>query len=160
MFMAARLLVKSSSATPLSNFSRSESVKTKITAATRCPMKDLIASDGGLKNVVVYIEAAPPGKPVDIRKENFLYNDGCRYTPRVMAMQLGERLRVKSNDPKLHVPHAYLGERTVFNLSLPFRTPPSTQPLKFARRGCYRSSVTPMPGCWVLFMSSIIRTSP
>jgi hypothetical protein len=36
-------------------------------------------------------------------------------------MQLGERLKVKSNDPKLHVPHAYLGDRTVFNLSLPFK---------------------------------------
>jgi len=80
-----------------------------------------IDSAGGLKNVVVYIEVAPPGKPADPRKEHFLYNDGCRYTPRVLAMQLGERLKVKSNDPKLHVPHAYLDDRTVFNLSLPFK---------------------------------------
>jgi hypothetical protein len=81
----------------------------------------LIDSNGGLKNVVVFIESAPAGKAADPQKENFLYNDGCRYAPRVLAMQLGERLKVKSNDPKLHVPHAYLGDRTVFNLSLPFK---------------------------------------
>jgi hypothetical protein len=81
----------------------------------------LMEPNGGLKNVVVFIESAPAGKTADPLKENFLYNDGCRYAPRVVAMQRGEKLKIKSNDPKLHVPHAYLGDRTVFNLSLPFK---------------------------------------
>ena len=81
----------------------------------------LIEANGGLKNAVVFLESAPPGKQADPQKENFLYNDGCRYAPHVMAFQRGEKLRVKSNDPKLHIPHGYLGERTVFNLSLPFK---------------------------------------
>jgi hypothetical protein len=81
----------------------------------------LIEANGGLKNVVVFIESAPSGGPADPQKENFLYNDGCRYAPRVLAFQKGERLRIKSHDPKLHIPHGYLGERTVFNLSLPFK---------------------------------------
>ena len=81
----------------------------------------VIESNGGLKNVVVFIESAPPGKAADAQKENFLYNDGCRFAPRVMAIQRGERLRVKSNDPKLHIHHGYLGNKTVFNLSLPFK---------------------------------------
>lgn len=81
----------------------------------------LIDANGGLKNVVVFVESAPSGKAADPQKENFLYNDGCRYAPHVLAFQKGEKLRVKSNDPKLHIPHGYLGERTVFNLSLPFR---------------------------------------
>lgn len=81
----------------------------------------LTDSNGGLKNVVIFVESAPAGKPADPQKENFLYNDGCRYAPHVMAFHRGERLRVKSNDPKLHIPHGYLGERTVFNLSLPFK---------------------------------------
>jgi hypothetical protein len=80
----------------------------------------LIDSNGGLGNVVVFIEAAPSPR-VDPQKENLLNNTGCRYSPRIMAMQKGERLRVKNNDPKLHIPHSYLEERTVFNLSLPFR---------------------------------------
>jgi hypothetical protein len=81
----------------------------------------LIEANGGLKNVVLFIESAPSGKPADPQKENFLYNDGCRYSPRVLAFQKGEKLRVKSHDPKLHIPHGYLGDRTVFNLSLPFK---------------------------------------
>jgi hypothetical protein len=81
----------------------------------------LIEANGGLKNVVLFIESPPSGKPVDPQKENLLYNDGCRYSPRVLAFQKGERLRVKSHDPKLHIPHGYLGERTVFNVSLPFK---------------------------------------
>jgi hypothetical protein len=81
----------------------------------------VIAPNGGLKNVVVYIESAPQGKPADLKKENFLYNDGCRYSPHVSAIYLGEKLKVKSHDPKLHIPHGYLGDRTVFNLSLPFK---------------------------------------
>ena len=81
----------------------------------------LVQAAGGLKNVVVFVESAPSGKAADPQKENFLYNDGCRYAPRVLAFQKGERLRVRSHDPKLHIPHGYLGERTVFNLSLPFK---------------------------------------
>jgi hypothetical protein len=81
----------------------------------------LIEANGGLKNVVLFIESPPSGKPADPQKENLLYNDGCRYAPRVLAFQKGERLRVKSHDPKLHIPHGYLGERTVFNVSLPFK---------------------------------------
>ena len=81
----------------------------------------LVEAAGGLKNVVVFVESAPNGKAADPQKENFLYNDGCRYAPRVLALQKGERLRVRSHDPKLHIPHGYLGERTVFNLSLPFK---------------------------------------
>jgi hypothetical protein len=81
----------------------------------------LVEAAGGLKNVVVFVESAPNGKAADPQKENFLYNDGCRYAPRVLALQKGEKLRVRSHDPKLHIPHGYLGERTVFNLSLPFK---------------------------------------
>jgi hypothetical protein len=79
-----------------------------------------IDSNGGLKNVVVFIESAPSsGAPEP--KLNVLENNGCRYFPRIMAMHKGERLRVRNNDPKLHIPHSYLNDRTVFNLSLPFR---------------------------------------
>ena len=81
----------------------------------------LVEAAGGLKNVVVFVESAPNGKVADPQKENFLYNGGCRYAPRVLAFQKGERLRVRSHDPKLHIPHGYLGERTVFYLSLPFK---------------------------------------
>jgi hypothetical protein len=81
----------------------------------------LIGSNGGLRNVVVFLEAAPAGEAANPQKENLLSNTGCSYSPRILAMQKGERLKVTNNDPKLHIPHSYLDQRTVFNLSLPFR---------------------------------------
>jgi len=81
----------------------------------------LIDVSGGLANVVVSIEAAPVTAIVDPQKINTMENNGCRYAPRILAMQKGERLRVKNADPKLHIPHSYLQEKTVFMLSLPFR---------------------------------------
>lgn len=81
----------------------------------------LVDANGGLKNVVVFLEATQPAIPADPQKLNMIENTGCRYAPRVLAMQKGERLRVKNNDPKLHIPHSYLNEKTVFMLSLPFK---------------------------------------
>jgi Polysaccharide lyase family 4, domain II len=81
----------------------------------------LVDANGRLKNVVVFLEAAQPAMPADPQKLNVIENTGCRYAPRVLAMQKGERLRVKNNDPKLHIAHSYLNEKTVFMLSLPFK---------------------------------------
>jgi hypothetical protein len=82
----------------------------------------LIDTAGALSNVVVYIETAPTTIAAAAnQRENLLNNSGCRYVPRIMAMQKGEQLKVKNNDPKLHIPHSYHDGRTVFNLSLPFR---------------------------------------
>jgi len=81
----------------------------------------LIDSNNALKNAVVFLDVALPIAPVDPQKLNIIENSGCQYVPRVLAMQKGERLRVRNNDPKLHIPHSYLNERTVFMLSLPFK---------------------------------------
>src|ERR671914_782176 len=81
----------------------------------------LIDVNGGLKNVVVFLEAAQAAIPADPQKLNMIENTGCRYAPRILAMQKGERLSVKNNDPKLHIPHSYLNEKTVFMLSLQFK---------------------------------------
>jgi Polysaccharide lyase family 4, domain II len=81
----------------------------------------LIDSNGGMSGVVVSLEVAPAAEGPDPQKENLLSNTGCNYAPRVLAMRKGERLKVHNNDPKLHIPHSYLDQRTVFNLSLPFR---------------------------------------
>ena len=63
--------------------------------------------------MVVFIESAPSGKqanPQPLRSTRH-------------GVSKGRKTRVKSNDPKLHIPHGYLGEKTVFNLSLPFKNP-------------------------------------
>jgi hypothetical protein len=79
-----------------------------------------IDANGGLGNVVVFVESAP-SVAADPKKLNVIENNGCRYSPRISAMQKGERLLIKNNDPKLHIPHSYLHDKTVFMLSLPFK---------------------------------------
>ena len=79
-----------------------------------------IDADGGFGNVVVYVESAP-SVSADPKKLNVIENNGCRYFPRISAMQKGERLLIRNNDPKLHIPHSYLQDKTVFMLSLPFK---------------------------------------
>jgi hypothetical protein len=80
----------------------------------------LVASNGGLKNVVLFIEGTPI-QGLSPQRENVIESTGCRFSPRVMAMVKGEKLIVKNSDPKLHIAHSYLDQRTVFTLSLPFR---------------------------------------
>ena len=79
-----------------------------------------IDSNSGFGNVVVYVESAP-SVAADPKKLNVIENNGCRYLPRISGMQKGERLLIKNNDPKLHIPHSYLHDKTVFMLSLPFK---------------------------------------
>jgi len=93
------------------------------------------------------------GKAADTTKDNFLYNDGCRYAPHVMAFRLGEGLKVKSNDPKLHIPHGYLGERTVFNLSLPFKNTIIETTSRIRQPG-----MTGRPSKWSAKKSSLLLT--
>ena len=81
----------------------------------------LTGPGSALKNVVVFIDTPPSTSAGDPQEENILNNTGCLYSPRILAMQKGEKLKVKNNDPKLHIPHSYRDERTVFNLSLPFK---------------------------------------
>ncbi len=81
----------------------------------------IVDANGGFKNVVVFLEGVSSAAAANPQKLNLIENTGCRYAPRILAMQKGERLRVKNNDPKLHIAHSYLNEKTVFMLSLPFK---------------------------------------
>lgn len=80
----------------------------------------LVGPNSGLRNVVVFIDKSPT---IDgaLAKEIMLDNNGCRFSPRVLALRKGDRLKVKNSDLKLHIAHSYLDQRTVFTVSLPFR---------------------------------------
>jgi hypothetical protein len=80
----------------------------------------LVGLDGRLKNVVVFVEGVTAVE-TPLPTERLLENHGCLFAPRVLAMRLGEKLILRNRDPKLHIVHSYLHQRTVFNASLPFR---------------------------------------
>src|SRR5262249_59237002 len=62
----------------------------------------LIGSDGGLQNVVVFIETSPSRAVGDPQKENILNNTDFCFSPRIFALQKRERLREKNKEYKLH----------------------------------------------------------
>ena len=61
----------------------------------------VVGSGGGLKNVIVYLENAPPASP-PTQAPAALDQINCVYVPHVLAVQAGQTLRLKSSDPVLH----------------------------------------------------------
>lgn len=91
-----------------------------VCGETQPDLSVLVSKDGGLANVVVWVDAkpstdAPPATPVVMDQRD------CRYVPRVVAARVGQKLAVLNSDRVLHNSHSYRGEETVFNVAFPFR---------------------------------------
>lgn len=94
------------------------------------PARDrLVAADGGVANVFVYLEEAPAGtgpfavpeKPVD------LIQKGCFYEPQVLGIRVKQDLAVHNEDGTLHNVRCLAKENRPFNLGQPASTPPRTK---------------------------------
>jgi plastocyanin len=59
---------------------------------------------GGLKNVVVYLKD-PPVSPPTAMEPVTLDQIKCVYTPHVVALRVGQPLRIRNSDPMLHNVH-------------------------------------------------------
>jgi plastocyanin len=62
-------------------------------------------ANGGLADVVVMLKGAA-GKGTPATSEVLLDQKGCEYAPYVMAVQTGQKIRVRNSDPVLHNVHA------------------------------------------------------
>lgn len=87
-----------------------------------------VDENGGLKNVVVFIEDIEEGAAVDESVNISLDNRNCRFEPHVQSMSVRQALSIINSDPVLHNTHAFLGKRTMFNIALP------TQGQKISKR--------------------------
>jgi plastocyanin len=83
-------------------------------------MKDeevVVGGKGELKNVIVRIVGAPamaaPATPVELDQEK------CMYRPRVVALVVGQNIKIKNSDKTLHNIHTFKGASTVFNVAQP-----------------------------------------
>jgi len=84
---------------------------------TSVPDESLLVSRGGLANVVVTLEGAPPAPPARAR----LDQQGCRFVPHVQVAPLGSTLEIANGDPVLHNVHGWLGRTTRFDVPMPER---------------------------------------
>lgn len=81
----------------------------------------LVSKDGGVENVFVYLEEAPPGtgpfeapsKPKELRQK------GCQYEPRVQGILVLQDLDVVNDDPTLHNVRCEAKDNRPFNIGQP-----------------------------------------
>jgi len=83
----------------------------------------VVADDGGLANVFVYVKAGLPTQRVAATGEPVLLDQaGCEYTPHILGLQTGQSLLVRNSDPVLHNVHvtpALDGNREANKAQLP-----------------------------------------
>jgi plastocyanin len=83
--------------------------------------KVVIGQDNGLANVVVSIKKEEgqdlPGDPP--KEPGKLDQKGCQYVPHVIAVQVGQTIKVANSDPLLHNVHTQPEKNTADNLAQP-----------------------------------------
>jgi plastocyanin len=81
----------------------------------------VVGGTGALGNVFVYVKSGlpagasypAPATPVVVDQ------DGCRYTPHVLGLQVGQNLEIRNSDPVLHNIKAKPKKNRPFNISQP-----------------------------------------
>ena len=80
----------------------------------------VVGDDGSLGNVFVYVKEGLEGRTFDTPSELVMLNqEGCRYTPHVFGIQVGQTLTVMNGDPTLHNIHATPANNSEFNTGQP-----------------------------------------
>lgn len=88
----------------------------------------LVGPDGGLRNVFVYVRDGLGDKrfPVPTTPVT-LDQDGCRYTPRVFGVQVGQPIEIHNSDNTLHNVHTVPKANQGFNFGQPAGVPAVTR---------------------------------
>jgi hypothetical protein len=109
--------------------------KVKLSADPKCAemhkdgmqKQPIQVKDGGLANVFVYVKTGvsgtfpAPTEPVEIDQQ------GCNYTPHIVAMQANQPLKIKNNDDTLHNIHPRPTVNAEFNIGQPRKGMESTK---------------------------------
>lgn len=78
----------------------------------------VMGPDGALQFAVVSLNGVTKGKPVTAGSIE-LRNRNCAFVPHVITATVGQTLDIVNEDFFLHDAHAWLGQRTLFNLAIP-----------------------------------------
>ena len=79
----------------------------------------VVGGNGGLGNVFVYVKEGLSGSFPVSSDPIVLDQNGCRYTPHVFGIQVGQTLQVHNGDPTLHNIHATPSANAEFNTGQP-----------------------------------------
>ncbi len=81
----------------------------------------VVAQDGRLANVFVYVKEGLSGKHQAPAEAHVLDQKGCQYSPHVSGVMVGQKLVVRNSDPTLHNVHALPTANPEFNQGQPFQ---------------------------------------
>jgi plastocyanin len=82
----------------------------------------IVGAGGALQSAIVHVVGGPSSPPPADKVT--LDQDGCRYRPRVVALQVGQTLQIRNSDETLHNIHGWIGARTIFNNAHVAHAPP------------------------------------
>jgi len=81
----------------------------------------VINSNGTLKNVFVYIKGLEGQTFLVPQTPAVLDQQACVYHPRILGMQVNQKLQITNSDPTLHNIHAFSKNSPEFNLGMPIQ---------------------------------------
>jgi Carboxypeptidase regulatory-like domain len=89
-----------------------------------------VGSDGGVKNVEVFLKGISKGK-ANPGGTIVLTNSHCMFDPRVQGSSVGQQIKIASEDPILHNTHPQNNDTnaTIYNIALPYKGFSVTKPL-------------------------------
>ena len=92
-----------------------------VTEATNTETEYYVVGDGGaLGNVFIYVKEGLEGQSFPPATGTVSLNqDGCRYTPHVFGIRVGQTLEIVNSDPTLHNIHATPAVNAEFNMGQP-----------------------------------------
>ena len=91
-------------------------------SATDTQTRTFVGSDGHLGNVFVYVKEGLEGQSFPAATGAVtLSQQGCRYTPHVMGIQVGQTFEIVNSDPALHNIHATPAANEEFNMGQPIQ---------------------------------------
>jgi plastocyanin len=110
--------------------------KVKLSADPKCvelnkgglEKQPIRVKDGGLADVYVYVKSGlPPGNYPAPTEAAEIDQQGCNYTPHIVAMRTGQPLKIKNNDDTLHNIHPRPTVNAEFNIGQPRKGMESTK---------------------------------
>ena len=81
----------------------------------------VVGDGGGLGNVFVYVKEGLSGSYPVSTETVTLDQQGCRYTPHVFGVQVGQTVQITNSDPTLHNIHATPAVNAEFNTGQPIQ---------------------------------------
>jgi len=110
--------------------------KVKLSADPKClamhkdglEKQSILVKDGGLAHVLVYVKSGIAGGSYPAPAEPALLDqNGCNYTPHVLAVQVGQPIKIRNSDDTLHNIHPRPTQNAEFNIGQPRQGMESTK---------------------------------